>query len=158
MFGISPDSMRDDEKEGRPGLIAGIARGVQRRRSTRSVDITKHGNLHRRMYRNQPEKAKAFLDKFRKEKTVGERIRENADSAGYTVTEKNPDKKGPGLIGGRYTVTEKNPVEEGPGVMGGIVKGVQRYAAAKEKDERRVDVSKHGNLHRRRNRSLGNLR
>ena len=136
MFGISPGLSAD--KEG-PGLIAGIARGVQRRGSTRSVDITKHGNLHRRMYRNQPEKAKAFLDKFRKEKTVGERIRENADSAGYTVTEKNPDKEGPGLIGG-------------------IAKGVQRMAAAKEKDERRVDVSKHGNLHRRRNRSLQNLK
>ena len=120
MFGISPDSMRGE-------------------RSTRSVDITKHGNIHRRIYRNQPEKAKTFLDKFRKEKTVGERIRENADSAGYTVTEKNPDKEGPGLIAG-------------------IAKGVQRMAAAKEKDERRVDVSKHGNLHRRRNRSLKNLK
>ena len=100
MFGISPDLM-------------------QGRRSTRSVDITKHGNLHRRMYRNQPEKAKAFLDKFRSKNEVQEN-------------------------------------KESPGLIAGIAKGVM--AAAKEKDERRVDVSKHGNLHRRRNRSLDNLR
>ena len=48
MFGISPGLSAD--KEG-PGLIAGIARGVQRG-STRSVDITKHGNLHSKCTKN----------------------------------------------------------------------------------------------------------